>query len=889
MIVVGLQRPPVDSLKHDGSRIRALTLVLVMALTLSACTDTATPTTVDSSSDTSVGDPTIVDGPQIPPVDTCSLLVASDIDEALGLLDLPIGDRGFFSSSRGEACVWEHQLDGVIKTLRVEPADMSDFEPDASLLDVPGVIIEGAGDHAVWFSSVETGALSVVQESPVGFVFVRIVLERPDLTDGNRLDAAKVVAARVIERLTTEPAEPIEVRLCDLVTDADAEELLGPHRLTRPAAGDRFQVIGSTAITDLTRSGEGGCTKLILTEVYVAIQQGAATDFDPGAMLEGVSGEVVSGVGEQAVWFGAVPVAAGPFAAAHETGILSVRQGDAFFRIVLSLPDLDPKAQLQAAIELAMTALERLPGGGLEVTRQIPAPPSVPVDLVENLLAKVDGGVWTLGEGLVATLSLLVGAANATEVLDSGQIAGDMTPQLIDLARAFSDDADQGAVRFEVARLLDLLVLTGDEIEAISGPSTPTSAGLMVSLGSMLAQSQEEVDYCTEVFQTPAPCLVEHTHPELEATWPGKYTLFRPRGELNSGWTLTHVDWVLDAMAESVKIYESLGVMPETGVVLGRHDIGGYFYDPATRPACQVNFSVKDQSLAKDELETLVAYDMARCLLQRTFPITTIEENLVGRWWFRALAVQLGGSVYPIYDHEHAHIAELQAVELTNGLLSRLFSNWIFFEYLHSEVGPMQIMALIGDLPQSFDAFATHWHPFNEKVTDARVADLGKGVNGETYFVPYEPVTPSGAARVEISGVGQHTFDVSSFGVNRFEASVTSGKVACLTYDTNGQITASWRSGQSGKPGGEWSRDLPETLSGESVYLLTAGRTSESGLQPLVSLTIRVNDVVDSASECERTAPPPSLPPCVIECLSTSNFYRYLEQLAGVLRDALSD
>ncbi len=52
------------------------------------------------------------DGPQVAPIDTCSLLPDDDVDEALGLVD----DQGNFRSSGmlvlgfGETCRWEAEI-----------------------------------------------------------------------------------------------------------------------------------------------------------------------------------------------------------------------------------------------------------------------------------------------------------------------------------------------------------------------------------------------------------------------------------------------------------------------------------------------------------------------------------------------------------------------------------------------------------------------------------------------------------------------------------------------------------------------------------------------------------------------------------------------------------
>ena len=82
---------------------------------LSACTDAApealtietlTAETPSSAQDLPPATGTPTEGPRVAPIDPCSFLSLEAVDAALGLLDLPLEERGLFTISGGEACVW---------------------------------------------------------------------------------------------------------------------------------------------------------------------------------------------------------------------------------------------------------------------------------------------------------------------------------------------------------------------------------------------------------------------------------------------------------------------------------------------------------------------------------------------------------------------------------------------------------------------------------------------------------------------------------------------------------------------------------------------------------------------------------------------------------------
>ncbi|MEE8345908.1 MAG: hypothetical protein V3S20_01040 [Dehalococcoidia bacterium] len=124
------------------------------------------------------------------------------------------------------------------------------------------------------------------------------------------------------------------INLCDLLTPEEVEEALG-----EPVTDTRdLDTVACQYSTSLTSS--------------VNIEAGSQQIFEEGiyGAFAAAGREPVPGIGDGAAWFGGVS----PF-------FLSVRQGDFYFQIRMSLPEVDSATQLEIAKRLAAKAVERIP------------------------------------------------------------------------------------------------------------------------------------------------------------------------------------------------------------------------------------------------------------------------------------------------------------------------------------------------------------------------------------------------------------------------------------------------------------------------------------------------------------------------------------------------
>ena len=598
--------------------------------------------------------------------------------------------------------------------------------------------------------------------------------------------------------------------------------------------------------------------------VFVRIEPGNPDDFDTGARLLGTTGEVVEGIGDASLWFGGAEAQGG-----GDVGLLTVRKetplGALHFHIVLGRPDLEESAQLEIASGLAITALPRFPGVEVEtpepevIVFEEETPDQPPTDLFDHLLAREEAGEWTRGEGLVATLALIAGEIDPASVLGQVVLDDPSATEVIRLAEEYLEIGPDQTAKTEIARLLDRLLITEEELEQMTTEDTtrPDAGSLLVSL----APVAQAADKCSDFGMTD-PCFVEIGLPDAIAE---KYQLSVALGE-GSAWTLDHGGLAADALLASIEKYGSLGTVPRITVVLQPQE---WTYVGGKGGACQAY--VGDDLLVDHDgkqFQQFLAREIAYCLIRENFyDLESVDPNGV-LWWSRGLATYLSGYVYRPVNLEHRRLPdELAQVELSTTLPERDVTNWVFFEYLDGFLGANGIMEMIGTFPPggdqvsalaNYQGMAPLYHSFARALTDANVKDLGPG------NVPYEPI----AWDLPLTGPAEIPFPVPRFGVRRLHVIVPPGFYACFETTMDGEQQVSWRPGGPGEPG-EWD-ELPAVLEGQSMIVIT---TVGSGVQFRMDVTD-----VDDDPNCEEEETEPESDQCELNviCRASRYFFRLL-------------
>jgi hypothetical protein len=360
--------------------------------------------------------------------------------------------------------------------------------------------------------------------------------------------------------------------------------------------------LGVTGLPSMMRfAGGEACNERLANDgdFFVEILPGDPSDFEAGASLMGVSGQPVGGVGDEALWFGGGDAEGG-----GSVGALSVHQdtslGALHFRIALGRPDLDSAAQLEVAKTVALSALPRFPG--------------VKAGYVDNLLVKEAAGEWTRGEGLVATLGLFAGEAEADSVLRHPELGDFSGTGVVQMAREYLEEGSDSEAKAEIERLLDFLVPSREQLEAMAGIGVQAMAPGIQAASFYSAQGEGG---CAAYWGAGDPCISEAVSPKLDEEYPDKYKLWVPdeSTQETEGWTEEHLLWALDAMESAAIAEEDRGAMPERVHLMFTPFDYPTAMTYAESDVCSINLNKPMQQLGEEAFKQRIASEMADCNL----------------------------------------------------------------------------------------------------------------------------------------------------------------------------------------------------------------------------------------------------------------------------------
>jgi hypothetical protein len=663
-------------------------------------------------------------GPDVPPVDTCQVLELEEIDVALGLTELPVNQRSFFTFSRDEGCEWRHD-DGSAEggnAIRIEPGDPADFLPDAQLSGVGARDVVDLGLAAAWYGATSNGVLSVASESAFGYLFVRIGVDRPDIGDEERLEVARDVVAIVLPRMPgMEAARP------------DPEDITVQH--------------------------------------------------DPPD---------------------------------------TARQG-----------------------------------------------------LVGNLLARVGDGDWSRGEGLVATLGMLLDEVDVRAVLRHTDLDELEMTGIVEMAREYIEQPEDPSLGTEIAGLLERLTLTTEELEEMSGIGSPTAAPAWAP--AVIAQAAENCGMFYGHDITGVGFCLEFETVEVEGRL---YRVFYPAPSVPSGgWTAADYRLAVDAVRESVPVLNRFGQTPETNLVFSIIERGFAFALYDENAPCIITFARGLQEEAPAAIKQIIAHELTHCFAGETYPPQKRVMYQFREWWEEGLANYLSNVVYPDTNVEFDSVALLESEELASTLFERAYSNSMFFQHLENRFSANRAAGLIASLADSGGLaeqevalanvadMATTLQSFEQDMTDGSIIDTS-GLP-----IPFDP-----DAETYVVDAPQHIVpEVRPFGLVRLHLIVPGGQFACMDVGAGDTTLWAWRHGAPGAPGveGPWELDLPDAVSGEIVLVATSTARD-------ATFIVSVTDVAE-----EPDCVDPSTAPADLECpglCGPSRFYRSGDQIPEPLR-----
>jgi hypothetical protein len=675
-------------------------------------------------------------------------------------------------------------------------------------------------------------------------------------------------------------AEVPPIDACDLVETEEIDEALG--LLDLPFEERGALSFGGGEQCSWQQDADSGPVPGRKFEVA----PGRPEDFGASPTLDGVAGQPVDEIGRAAVWFDNGQSGAGVLGVGDETSF-----GYLFVRFGIERSDLDGAARLEVAKTLARHVLPRFPG----MTAAVPSPTATtseirhsPPDqsadsLVDNLLAKEQAGEWSREDGLILTLKLLAGEADAGSVLRESDIASPEATGILQMAQQYVEAGPDAVTRSELSRLLDLLVYTNAELEAMAGIVPPTAS----LAGVPIAQNGGAIEDCTQFFSGYQPsvgvgsCLEWRPGTvggDMEA---GKYRIFIPApGQPQGGWGESDYDTALTVLEYVVGVYLGLDggpwQMPKVNLIFSVKPSLDEAYAETVMPpndACAVTVFPDAQVLSTTDFQQVIAHELAHCFTDQNFPIPSSYPYEQTKWWVEGVADYLSNVAYETNNLEWSAVKRLESHELaTSVFVGRAYSNSSFFQQLYWDIGNAGVLRLIGSLPAAptkeqqaavaqYPDMPSLYHGFVRAMTDAQLRDTGGGV------IDYRPQAD------EITVSGHHIiFELPlPYGVARLHLLAQGGDYLCVQHEEQGELRLAWRPGAPAQTG-EWSDGVADVLPGESTVIAS---TVEDGAQ----FTIEVTRVVDQPDDCLQTPEPGGGGPgsCLIKICPPSAYYQRLE------------
>jgi hypothetical protein len=347
------------------------------------------------------------------------------------------------------------------------------------------------------------------------------------------------------------------------------------------------------------------------------------------------------------------------------------------------------------------------------------------IDFVGNLLAKVEAGEWTLGEGLVATLKLVAGELDAASVLRHTNLLEYEGTGILEMAYEYLEDGSDVEAKAEISRLLDLLVFSNEQLEAMAGITAASSGQHSMLAASELAN--DSVENCLNFFKSyeippgVGDCLEYKSSPVLDESYPGTYRVFYPAESFpDAGWTDDQYNLALKAMEDTLPVFnevfeERMGELgrqaPSVNIVFSvkNHKKGasaGAF--PKVGEPCGIVVFKKMQSYEKGDFKQAIAHEVAHCYQKEMFEEQTNVKSDLVLWWKEGLAQYLSNVVYRFNNLEwgrapgrRGYLDALAYQELAFTLFDLSYENFLFFQYLENLMGEKGFIDLVKFLPAS--------------------------------------------------------------------------------------------------------------------------------------------------------------------------------------------
>jgi hypothetical protein len=495
---------------------------------------------------------------------------------------------------------------------------------------------------------------------------------------------------------------------------------------------------------------------------------------------------------------------------------------------------------------------------------QLEPEPIVPFDRttigwVANIEERAARGDWTLVEGIVATLQLLAGEADAADVYPTQLDDVFEGTGVLRLARQYLEDGTDPDARSEIARLLGDLVLSQERLEAMVIAESPLRRRRSRATGT-----QQPLEDCNRFFgDRTTPGVSQCLQVEVVTVEGVEFRIYLPAPFLpNVGWERSHVDQTVAALQDTIPVYRRFGIVPPGPIVFSVTPAADAMVLADTPiGACSITLYPRMQQQTPANFKQTVAHELAHCFFLGTYPEQS-KSYAHTQWIEESGAEYLSNVVYPPVNDEHARHRGYQRLEFTTGLLDRTYTNASWMQHVaNSSGGPTGFLAFYAALPIGGEVtnqapalaarpgLAELHHDFAIRMASSSIGDPGGGT---------WPGSSRSSALVFATDEGQVLHDriLPAFGLDRVLVDVPRGTSVTLILTASDAIATSV--GQVDETGWVWQRvaqavPLESTCASDVAFLLVTTTTSPSPNLYHVDV-----DTVAEMAECDSEEEEPA-------------------------------
>ena len=374
-------------------------------------------------------------------------------------------------------------------------------------------------------------------------------------------------------------------------------------------------------------------------------------------------------------------------------------------------------------------------------------PVTLPItSLNANLNLRIESGEWTLEEGLIASLKLLVGETALTDVNPSGKTILSLEGSgMVARATAYLQDGADEATKIELTRLIGLIFPDPARLDRYSAASVSSPR-----LGKLLQPGAD----CEQLWAEGLPDDTGVRCFDVRSIIVGgqEYKLYTPEGWAATDPRRALFDPIMQAVEASVNMFQTYGPMPPAILVFtflpffdeeGRFitDVGAATMVPEDGGKCQIALYSVLTDVPVEIVQQTVAHEMFHCFQYNRDWAKTINYA-PGAWWIEGTAEYFSNVVYPNVNAEAGFWEVFDGNSITMPLLDMDYESEVFFQYLANQNGNDSVIGLTDAMPSSggrasqlsalsaYPGIEELFHEFAKAYFDADIEDTGGGPIG---------------------------------------------------------------------------------------------------------------------------------------------------------------